>query len=56
MIEAGAPSTGEVARVMARVCPPHRDSHIRTTEGPAQRGERPSDGRAVGNENVPNGR
>ena len=24
---------------MARVCPPHLDSHIRTTEGPAQRGE-----------------
>jgi hypothetical protein len=37
MIEAGAPSMGEVVTVLPVVCPPHRGSHDRTTKAPAQR-------------------
>jgi hypothetical protein len=40
MIEAGAPSTEEVAKNLCLcrgVCPPHRGSHGRTTDDPAQR-------------------
>ena len=41
MIEACVPSTEEVATVLSKALwPPHRDSHIRTTEGPAQRESR----------------
>ena len=36
MRETGAPSTGEVAKVLSRVCSPHGGSHGRTTRGPAQ--------------------
>src|SRR5687767_1276042 len=35
LIEAGAPSTG--GAVVSRVCAPHRGSHGRTTDDPAQR-------------------
>jgi hypothetical protein len=36
MIEAGAPSTGEIKPVLSGVCLTHRGSHGRTTRGPAQ--------------------